>query len=404
MATGIADYSFELLPLVAERADVRVVCPSPGRFRRVKAPSGIAVVTPERLAKGAARPDATIYHLGNNPFHEFVYEAAVERPGIAVFHDFVMHHLLAAVTVELRRDAGRYRDILETEYGALGTRLAELRVRRVATEFEKFIFPLCGHIARASRAIVVHSHDARQRMSELAPNVPIAVIPAHGGSPPPAVAGLTRASARAELGIPPDTFVVGHFGFITRPKQPAAVVGGFANLAQARSDAVLLMVGADHTGGGLDRLIAHHRLEGRVRVVGFVDLPSFYRHLRASDVMVSLRYPSAGETSAVVARALAEGRATIVNNLQAFAELPDDVALKVEIDAEQAQALGAHLIRLAEDPDLKASLEGGARRYAIEVLDSARCAEQYVEFAGMVADGRPAVRAFRSGPDRVAAR
>ncbi len=356
-------------------------------------------MTPERFASERPDADAIIYHLGNNPFHEFVYMAAMQRPGIAVFHDFVMHHLLAAITIERRRDVGRYRDLLEAEYGALGTRLANLRVRRVASEFEKFIFPLTGHVARASRAIVVHSQDARRRMAELAPDVPIAVIPAHGGSPPPVVAGVTRASARAELGIPPDAFVVGHFGFITKPKQPAAVIGGFARLAAVRGNSLLLMVGADHTGGGLDRLIAHHRLEGRVRVTGFVDQPVFYRHLRASDVMVGLRYPSAGETSAVVARALAEGRATIVNNLQAFAELPDDVALKVEIDAEQALALGAHLIRLAEDPDLKARLESGARRYAASVLDPARCGEQYVEFAESIAEGSSVVSNPHPQPD-----
>ncbi|TMK82118.1 MAG: glycosyltransferase [Actinobacteria bacterium] len=384
MATGIADYSFELLPLVASSADVVAVCPRPRRFRPVRTPLGVPVVTPDRFAKQDGA-DANVYHLGNNPYHEFVYRAAMAEPGITVFHDFVMHHLLAAVTIEQHRDAPQYRRILESEYGAVGTRIAGLRERRVATEFEKFVFPLSGHVARASRAIVVHSEDARARMAELAPGVPIAIIPAHGGSPPASVAGLTRAAARAALGLAPDAFVVGHFGFITRPKQPAAVVGGFARLAAAHPDAVLMMVGADHTGGGLDRLIAQHRLEGRVRVAGFVGLPEFYRYLRACDVMVSLRYPSAGETSAVVARALAEGRATIVNNLQAFAELPDDVALKVEIDEDQAASLGEHLVRLAGEPALRARLGAGAKRYATEVLDPARCAEQYVAFAAAVA-------------------
>lgn len=382
MATGIADYSFELLPLVASSADVVAVCPRPRRFRSVRAPAGVRVVSPERFA---SEDGARVYHLGNNPFHEFVYRAAMAEPGIAVFHDFVMHHLLAAVTIEQRRDVAGYRRILESEYGAVGTRIAGLRERRVATEFEKFVFPLSGHVARASKAIVVHSEDARERMAELAPNVPIAVIPAHGGGPPASVADLTRASARAALGLAPDAFVVGHFGFITRPKQPGAVVGGFAKLAAVRPDAVLMMVGADHTGGGLDRLIAQHGLEGRVRVAGFVGLPEFYRYLRACDAMVSLRYPSAGETSAVVARALAEGRVPIVNNLQAFAELPEDVALKVEIDDDQAESLGEHLVRLANEPALRARLEAGAKRYASEVLDSATCAEQYVAFAAEVA-------------------
>src|SRR5437667_171059 len=86
-------------------------------------------------------------------------------------------------------------------------------------------------------------------------------------------------------------------------------------------------------------------------------------------------------SSGTVARALAEGRATIVSNLGSFAEIPRDVALKVEVDGDQASELADHLSRLAEDPVLRASFEERARTFARSVLDPRRCARLYVEVA-----------------------
>jgi glycosyltransferase involved in cell wall biosynthesis len=386
MASGISDYSFELLPLVAQAADVDVVCPRvglPWRRRAPVAPMGLRVTDPHDFPARAASYDAVIYHLGNNPAHRFVYEAARGRPGIAVFHDFTMHHLIDWMHWgPPRRDLRGYRDALTRELGPeLGERLATLHGTDVVSEFEKFLWPLNGELARGSRAIVVHNHDAAERMREIAPAVPVRVIPHHAGSPPPEVAGVTRAEARARLGLPAEAFLVGHFGYVTRPKQPGAVVGGFARLARRRQDALLLMVGADNSGGGLDRVIDRNGMRGRVRPVGYVGLTRFYLYLKAVDAVVNLRYPSAGESSGTVSRALAEGRATIVNDLGSFSELPDDATLKVEIDGDQPEQVGAHLIRLAEDPAFREGIELAARRYALTELDPIRCRDRYLEVA-----------------------
>jgi glycosyltransferase involved in cell wall biosynthesis len=381
MASGIADYSFELLPLIGRRATVDVVAPKPRWPRRLQVPPGATLVDPALAAERAGRYDATFYHLGNNPHHEFVYEAALARPAIAVFHDFVLHHLVAHLMVEAGRRRDRYTELLREEYGEAGERLAELRVRRIATDYEKFVFPLNEHVVRASSAVVVHSHDSAERMRQIAPDVPVSVIPHHAGSPPPSVAGVTRQEARARLGLAQGSFLVGHFGFITRPKQPSAVIGGFERLVKVHPDSLLVMTGADHTGGGLDRLVRRHGLDGRVLKAGYVDLEHFYLYLKAVDATINLRYPSAGESSGTFARALAEGRAAIVNDLGSFAEVPNDVSLKVEIDGDQARQIGEHLIGLAEDEAFKAGIEANARRYATTVLDPARCAELYMEVA-----------------------
>jgi glycosyltransferase involved in cell wall biosynthesis len=192
------------------------------------------------------------------------------------------------------------------------------------------------------------------------------------------MAGVGRAEARARLGFDDDAFLVGHFGFITPAKQPAAVLGGFARLVSDLPTTRLLMIGADHTGGTLDRLWRRYGLGDKVKLTGHVDLTRFYLYLKAVDVVVNLRYPTAGESSGTFARALAEGRVVIVNNLGSFGEIPPDVALKVEPDGDQAQEVGAHLLRLAGSPDYRRGIETMARQYAATVLDPVRCRDLYL--------------------------
>jgi glycosyltransferase involved in cell wall biosynthesis len=389
--SGIGDYSFELLPLIAEQAEVDVFTPTPGRRGHLERPSGVAaVLEPESFDARAGRYDAVFHHLGNNPHNEYVFDAARRHPGVAVLHDFVLHHMLAD-RLEVPEKRSRYRELLEGEYGETGRTLFRLAAMRMVGDLEQFLFPLNGAVTRAARAMVVHTQDVRDRV--VAPGVPVTVIPHYAGKPPTAVEGMTRSQARERLGLPSDAFLVGQFGFLTRQKQPVAVLGGFARFLSRFPGALLLVVGQNMAGRGLVHLISDRGLERSVRMAGYVDLERMYLYLRAVDVVVNLRYPTAGESSGTVARALAEGRPTIVNNLGAFAELPSDVVMKVEVDGDQEVELAAHLTALAEDRTLREGYEELARRYAQTALDPRRAAERYLEVAtrldGHVAASRP---------------
>ena len=46
-----------------------------------------------------AQFDIDVYQVGNNPFHTFVYEAALRRPGVVVMHEANLHHLIADYTI-----------------------------------------------------------------------------------------------------------------------------------------------------------------------------------------------------------------------------------------------------------------------------------------------------------------
>jgi glycosyltransferase involved in cell wall biosynthesis len=380
LASGIGEYSLQLLPFVAEEAKVTVVSPAPGVFRRIQTPPGIDWITPQ---KWMARPqeDVAVYHLGNNAFHRYCYEAALRRPGVSVFHDLVLHHMLADVLVENGHDWGRYERILRDEHGETGSRLAALRRRHIATDFEKFMFPLFAHVARRSRAVVVHSEEMRDRMLADVPDVPISVIPHFAPPRPDELATMTRESARRVLGLPPKAPIVGFLGYVTIPKQPEAVIEGFARLARELPDAQLVLVGKDHTNGRLGTWTDRPELRGKIRVTGFVDLIEFYRYLLAVDVVVNLRYPTVVESSGTNARALAEGRPLVVSNVGAFAELPDDAACKVEIDEDQGAAVGRHLVRLFGDDAFRDSIVARGKEYAERWLDSAVVGRAYVQAA-----------------------
>ena len=48
-------------------------------------------------------------------------------------------------------------------------------------------------------------------------------------------------------------------------------------------------------------------------------------------MVVSLRWPTMGETSAAAVRALSLGKPLVVSDVGAFRELPDEVAIKVPV-------------------------------------------------------------------------
>src|SRR5689334_22079214 len=79
--SGIADYSEALAASLRRLADVEVFADSGRPF-------------------DPAQFDIALYHLGNNPYHAFVYETALRHPGVAVMHESNLHHLIAEMTIK----------------------------------------------------------------------------------------------------------------------------------------------------------------------------------------------------------------------------------------------------------------------------------------------------------------
>ena len=93
----------------------------------------------------------------------------------------------------------------------------------------------------------------------------------------------------------------------------------------------MILAGEPHPDFPVDSLIRALDLPADVRVLGFTPIDDFTGYIAAADIVLNLRYPTVGETSGSLLRALGLGRPVLVSDVGAFRELPDDVCVKVPV-------------------------------------------------------------------------
>jgi glycosyltransferase involved in cell wall biosynthesis len=113
--------------------------------------------------------------------------------------------------------------------------------------------------------------------------------------------------------------------------------------------------------------------------------------LADSDMIVSLRWPTMGETSGMAIRALSLGKPLVVSDVGWFSELPDSVVAKVPVDEFEVATLAAVLELLAEDDGLRERMGAAAAEYVRREHDLDHVADLYVAALEDVAGG-PGVR------------
>ena len=116
-------------------------------------------------------------------------------------------------------------------------------------------------------------------------------------------------------------------------------------------DAVIVTVG-----GGSTKVAAAGI--GGERVMGRVDLETLGDALVAADVVLALRFPSRGETSGVLMRTLAAGRAAVISSgSTADEDLPGGVVARVSPGPGEGRELAAVLEFLLTDADARVRME-----------------------------------------------
>ena len=348
--TGVADYSALLLPALRKRVDVAVA-----RRRRRRAPRGV---------------DVALYHVGNNPdAHTWIVDALRRRPGVVVLHDFVLHHLAAGMTIG-RRDGHAYLDLMEREHGVVGRLLAHgVLDKRIPPLWESRpeAFPLAGLVLEHAAGLIVHSRTVHDLARAAGYQGPIWVVP-HPAWPVPEL-------EPERVGTAP---VIGCFGVVNSSKRIPELLRAFADLRTRHPKATLLLLGPTSPGFDLDRRLQRLGLvdDGLVRE-GWVDERRLWRLMAGVDVCVNLRYPTMGETSGSVIRALSLGKPLIVSDVGWFSELPRGAALAVPVDGDEVEMLTAALELLVARDDVRAEMGSAAAELARREHDLDRVADLY---------------------------
>ena len=352
--SGIADYSETLARELARHIEVEI-------FDRADKPYD------------PAQFDAALYHLGNNPYHDFVYEAALRRPGIVVMHESNLHHLVTHLTIT-RGDWDAYCAEAEYNGGERGRERAELaRSLEAGPDYEGLA--MNRRILECARGVVVHSDFMAREIEQAGYAGPLARIP-HGAWIPEGDGAAYRAKLDLDAGTP----LFGIFGFLKPYKRIAEALRAFKRVLAEKPRAKMILVGEPHPEFPVAALISSLGLDSHVRIIGFAPIYDFVGYMAACDVILNLRFPTVGESSGSLLRALGLGKAVLVSDVGSFAEFPNEVCLKVPVDRHEEEILFEYLRLMVERPDLRRAMGARAREWVKEECSWDKVAEQYAAF------------------------
>jgi glycosyltransferase involved in cell wall biosynthesis len=142
--------------------------------------------------------------------------------------------------------------------------------------------------------------------------------------------------ARSQLNVNLDTFVLSSFGMVHRKKRLEICINLFYEFMKIHPDSIYFIVGEEDPDyiTTLSKLIESLNLSTKVKFTHYVDEDTFNLYLALSDVCLNLRYPTRGETSEALLKALGSGLPTIVNDDAYFSEISDDSVIKVPVGEE----------------------------------------------------------------------
>ena len=360
--SGIADYSAALLESLRPLAEIELY------------------TGPERPFD-PAETDIALYQVGNNHYHAAAYETALRHPGVVALHESNLHHLMADITIR-RGDWDGYVRECEYEGGAEARAFAErVRQREAGPDYEGV--KMTRRLLESARGVIVHSRFMRDEVRAAGFTGPVAVIP-HG-------AWIPRADGnryRRRLGLDETTPLAGIFGFLKPYKRIAESLRAFRRVTRALPEARMILVGEPHPEFPLQPMIRSMGLSAHVRILGFTPVEDFTGYLAACDAVLNLRYPTVGESSGTLLRALGLGRPTLVSDIGSFREFPDDICLKIPVGAGEEDLIFEYLNLLLSRPEVARAIGERARDFVARECNWDSVARRYVGFLEAVLAGR----------------
>jgi glycosyltransferase involved in cell wall biosynthesis len=377
--SGISDYSEQLLPHLADYADIDIFVDG---YQPSTEGIGDRFRTYDYRAfeemSGHRKYHLVVYQMGNSAFHEYMYQTLLTHPGAVILHDFVLHGFIRHVTF-LRGEKDKY--LAEVEFCEGKEAREQVEAQLAEGIIDVFTYPLNKRVVGASKGIVVHSDWAKRRLEEQEGHPPVVRI--HHGTTIETIAPGLLSTLRTKLRLHRDLFLVGCFGRITGAKRVDTVLGAFSRFVRFRPRSLLLIVGElpPDLEDSLPRMIDDLGLRYRTRITGHVEWEMFQDYMRVSDLFINLRHPTAGETSGTLIRLLGMGKPGLVSNLAQNQEIPDDCCWRVDVDETEEDLLLAYMVELAANEPLRKKMGENALAYLSEQgYGWERVAKAYMEF------------------------
>lgn len=368
LQTGIADYSAELLEALAPHYTITLIVEQPD-VEPTSLGQRFAIRDSQWFLTYGDSFDRVLYHWGNSQHHTHMLALLDRHPGCVVLHDFFSGDAIKYIA-DQQLDFGR---VLYSAhgYGAVSEWSQDLTHAGVEKTLRHY--PLNHPVVSRATGVLVHSQYALDLARQWYPqhqlsdwqHVPfLRLLPDAG-----ATRQERQKTAREQLGLDDDAFVICTFGLITPNKCTQALFDAFASSELSRQSQVQLIAvgGYGHAAyqRQIEQWLKNYTQAASVKVTGYADAETYQHYLQAADIGVQLRANSRGETSAAVFDCLAAGLPMIANAHGSVAELPPEVAHLIP-DKVEVEELQDALDALYRDGDYRQALSGAGQRYVSE--------------------------------------
>lgn len=352
--TGIADYAYDLVwGLVQQGNVVSVICETQNPLPL----PGVEFYPAEWLTETTRRQfDGILYHIGNNSsFHIFQLPLLFKFPGVVHLHDMVLHHLMAWL-LYIKGSARLYGAVLAKWYGPSAAIEAVRQIERgkiLIETTEGIDLPFFEEVLQYATTLITNSGFAAKKIAAIVPELPIRVLPQ-----------LYR-EVMPRCPLDSHSFHIGVFGGVDLNKRLDVVVEALS-VAHAMGCRVHLhIVGNVHPDCEiLIERINQSPLAALTHIHGRVEHETLLQLISAVDLCLALRYPTMGETSAIVMRALQAGTPVVVNDVGWYAELPDFLPKLKPAENGETRKLTELLVTLSRKGPEYRTLMDKTRQYA----------------------------------------
>jgi glycosyltransferase involved in cell wall biosynthesis len=353
---GLADYIVEYLTPLARDFELLLVAEN-GSTADVKAhfdeayrgAPPFAVISESMFA--ARQPDAgarMLYNVGNNGDCSYLLDYLHRYPGVVMLHDVSLFYL-HQITLQAQRANGFMASWLEDEGfavpdyflnpdGSLG--------RSPGLLYQECL--MVRRVVRSASALIVHSRYARQRvMGAVHGAIPadelkakVSRIP-HFVLPLSSTAADEEADTLARYGIRPTDHVLLCPGFLTGNKMLYELLVAYRRLQHDIPGLKLVYAGEERPDEyPISAKIAQLWPDGSGPVVtGYLTSNELDILLARADVSFVLRYPTYGETSGILPRAVMGGAQVVTVDIGSYPEFDSPLIRPISVGTGAAQAL-----------------------------------------------------------------
>ncbi|MEK4849600.1 glycosyltransferase family 4 protein [Paenibacillus sp. FSL H7-0756] len=370
LKSGISDYSEYLVEALSEKAIVDIWVSGFVPYGLESNYEIYDYITYPDLLSNLPKYDAVIYNIGNNPYyHSHIYDVFLKYNGYVILHDLVLYYLITGYFLETLDDPQLL--INEAESNG-GVKDAAFMKSILSEDIPPLQFkspeklPLNKTLIEHAKGIMVHSEYSRNEILKVSSTANCWVIPQIGPADNDKLLTEEVNRLKSKYGINANDLVISSFGFVAESKRIHQVL--FALSQMDTKNLKYLLVGE---GDYINKYIKKYKLESVVIQTGFTTIEEFDDLMKLSDIVVNLRFPYMGETSASMIRALLFGKPTLVTDIGWFSELPDDTIIKISYADEEKEVneIKKKLRFLLEDEKERKNYSLKSSLYALNYLN-----------------------------------